>query len=419
MSQISSVRLDTHVTPNQGATVASAAIERGGPQIRAAAAEARQALLTLASQEARRAGRSTHSVERRRLRGGRRSRSRHVRRPARRQAVRHAVHRHGPAEALREYTHRRHEPSASRHPGKVSGTYTYVQHVRLPGMLHGRVVRPRGQGAYARRRTHRQRRRIVHREHSRRPRRPASAISSPSSSPTRVGRRARRAAAEGDVGHPGVARRDRWSLRSDALGEDDGFRDRGKGRCRRGPRPRSARGERDVPRAVSGDTRRSARTAPSPMSRRPAHGDVLDAEASTARATRWQECSASRRRTCACRYFEGAGTFGRSCYDDAAQAAAIVSKEVGAPVRVQFSRADEHGWDNFGPGASCRCESAASMPTARSWRTNTTAGSTSGRRPKRPSSWRSARRPRNRRTGRRGTEQSRRSGRCTTSRICA
>ena len=48
-------------------------------------------------------------------------------------------------------------------------------------------------------------------------------------------------------------------------------------------------------------------------------------------------------------YFEGAGTFGRSCYDDAAQAAAMVSKDVGAPVRVQFSRADEHGWDNFGP----------------------------------------------------------------------
>ena len=49
MSQVSSVRLDTHVTPNQGATVASASIDRGGPQIRAAAAEARQALLTLAS----------------------------------------------------------------------------------------------------------------------------------------------------------------------------------------------------------------------------------------------------------------------------------------------------------------------------------------------------------------------------------
>ncbi len=33
-------------------------------------------------------------------------------------------------------------------PDKVSGKYTYVQQVRVPGMLHGRMVRPRGQGAY-------------------------------------------------------------------------------------------------------------------------------------------------------------------------------------------------------------------------------------------------------------------------------
>ena len=31
----------------------------------------------------------------------------------------------------------------------MTGQYTYVQHVRLPGMLHARVVRPSGQGAYA------------------------------------------------------------------------------------------------------------------------------------------------------------------------------------------------------------------------------------------------------------------------------
>ena len=36
-----------------------------------------------------------------------------------------------------------------RHPGRSStGAYTYVHNVRVPGMLHGRVVRPRGQGAY-------------------------------------------------------------------------------------------------------------------------------------------------------------------------------------------------------------------------------------------------------------------------------
>src|SRR5262249_30054550 len=33
-------------------------------------------------------------------------------------------------------------------PAKVTGTYTYVHNIRLPGMLHARVVRPRGQGAY-------------------------------------------------------------------------------------------------------------------------------------------------------------------------------------------------------------------------------------------------------------------------------
>src|SRR6185312_15915538 len=33
-------------------------------------------------------------------------------------------------------------------PAKVMGTYTYVHGLRVPGMLHGRVVRPHGQGAY-------------------------------------------------------------------------------------------------------------------------------------------------------------------------------------------------------------------------------------------------------------------------------
>ena len=48
-------------------------------------------------------------------------------------------------------------------------------------------------------------------------------------------------------------------------------------------------------------------------------------------------------------YYEGSGTFGRSCYEDAAQAAAIMSQAVGRPVRVQYMRWDEHGWDNYGP----------------------------------------------------------------------
>jgi nicotinate dehydrogenase subunit B len=51
-------------------------------------------------------------------------------------------------------------------------------------------------------------------------------------------------------------------------------------------------------------------------------------------------------------YYEGSGTFGHSCYDDAAQAAAVMSQEAGTPVRVQFMRWDEHGWGNYGPAHS-------------------------------------------------------------------
>ena len=48
-------------------------------------------------------------------------------------------------------------------------------------------------------------------------------------------------------------------------------------------------------------------------------------------------------------YYEGSGTYGHSCYDDAAQAAAMLSQLAGQPVRLQFMRWDEHGWDNYGP----------------------------------------------------------------------
>ncbi len=51
MSQVSTVRLDTNVTPNQGGTYSSSSIARGSPAIRTAAAEARLALLGLASKK--------------------------------------------------------------------------------------------------------------------------------------------------------------------------------------------------------------------------------------------------------------------------------------------------------------------------------------------------------------------------------
>jgi nicotinate dehydrogenase subunit B len=50
-----------------------------------------------------------------------------------------------------------------------------------------------------------------------------------------------------------------------------------------------------------------------------------------------------------CIFVEGAGCYGRNGHEDAAADAALLSKAVGKPVRVQWSRADEHGWDPKGP----------------------------------------------------------------------
>jgi CO/xanthine dehydrogenase Mo-binding subunit len=48
-------------------------------------------------------------------------------------------------------------------------------------------------------------------------------------------------------------------------------------------------------------------------------------------------------------YVEGSGCYGMNGHEDAAADAAILSRAVARPVRVQWSREDEHGWDPKGP----------------------------------------------------------------------
>ena len=50
-----------------------------------------------------------------------------------------------------------------------------------------------------------------------------------------------------------------------------------------------------------------------------------------------------------CIYLEGAGCYGRNGSDDCSSEAALIAKEIGQPVRLQWMRADEHGWDPKGP----------------------------------------------------------------------
>jgi nicotinate dehydrogenase subunit B len=48
-------------------------------------------------------------------------------------------------------------------------------------------------------------------------------------------------------------------------------------------------------------------------------------------------------------YLEGSGCYGRNGHEDAAADAVLLAHAVGRPVRVQWMRADEHGWDPKGP----------------------------------------------------------------------
>jgi nicotinate dehydrogenase subunit B len=48
-------------------------------------------------------------------------------------------------------------------------------------------------------------------------------------------------------------------------------------------------------------------------------------------------------------HMEGAGCYGHNGFDDAAGEAALLSQAVGRPVRMQWMRADEHVWEPHGP----------------------------------------------------------------------
>ena len=148
MSQVRSVQLDTNVVPNQGATTSSSSIERGGPQIRAAAAEARRALLNLASTRLGMQigslvvnkgivwidGHPNQSVSYGALLGDK---------PFNVKFTGTA-----PQKAITRYKVVGTNVPRVDIPDKAAGKYTHMQHVRVAGMLHGRVVRPRGQRAY-------------------------------------------------------------------------------------------------------------------------------------------------------------------------------------------------------------------------------------------------------------------------------
>ncbi len=147
VERINVVMGDTQSCPNQGPTVGSMSLARGGPQVRQAAASARDTLLSMAATRLGapvdqlsvkdgvvRAG-SDQSVSYGELIGGRKF-GQTLRQSAQPKA----------AEQLRVVG----QPVPRVElPAKIFGRHSYVHDLRIPGMLHGRVVRAPAPGAKA------------------------------------------------------------------------------------------------------------------------------------------------------------------------------------------------------------------------------------------------------------------------------
>ena len=50
-------------------------------------------------------------------------------------------------------------------------------------------------------------------------------------------------------------------------------------------------------------------------------------------------------------WYEGSGSFGGGQTGEVTEEAVLISAKLGKPVRVQWMRWDQHGWDSYGPGA--------------------------------------------------------------------
>lgn len=359
MDQVRTVADETEVTPFQGGTYSSSAIANGRPQVQRAAAHARAELLKRAAQRLGAApddlvitrgvvsvrGDATRSVSYGELLGDR------------------------PFEVTMDGEALPKDPSQYRIVGqrqaradlaeKVMGTFAYVQHKRLPDMLHARIIRPRGQGAYGA-----PPQLLSH---------DASALSAiPDARVYRQGnflavladsewhavKAARLVDAQWDIPASLPDSNDLYPAMREAVMETRVVLEEGQA----GAGVHSA--------AFTSETPYQAHATMAPNC---AVADVKDGKARVWASS--QDIYALRRSLAdllgmeqldvTVQFAEGSGTYGHSLYDDVALGAALLSQKLGRPVRLQYSREDEHGWDTFGPAhigkVAIACDAAGKL----------------------------------------------------------
>ncbi len=342
IEKIKFVEGDTALTPDQGTTGGSASVARGGVQIRQAAATAREALIAMA---AARLGKPQGECETAdgevRPKNGGAGIAFGALIGNRQFALK--LDPNAPLKNPDAYTVVGKSLPRPDIPAKVTGQHLYVHNFRLEGMLHGRVVRPRAVGA-----------KLVSVDEG-------SIAQIPGARIVRIGdflgvvaedewdaisaSRALKASWDGPetlVGHEGVRQ---W-MRAGPFAGDEVLAKKGDAAAVLAAAKDRLSGEFYWPLQTHGSMGPSCAVA-----------DVGDGKALIWTASQGTH---SFRRAFAhfldlpleavrLIYLDGAGCYGMNGHDDAAADAAIMSRAVGRPVRVQWMREDEHGFDPKGP----------------------------------------------------------------------
>jgi len=346
MSQVRRMPLETGKSPNQGLTAASAGIARGGVRVRLAAADARQALLGLASThlgapvERLTVSRGVVSVAgdpAKKVTYGELLGDKHFNVPFTGRA---------PIKDYRKHTIVGTRVPRRDVPDKASGKYVYLQHVKVPGMLHGRVVRPRGQGSFL---------------HG------AKVMSVDASSIANIPgvRIVRRgdflgvvAPNEWDAVKAAEQLKVTWDMPAILPASQEALHDRMRA-ARTADRLVLDRGDCTAAFAKAVHVASGRYDAPyqlhGPFAPNCAIADVKRDSAlvyssrQTIYGTRQVVCGVTGLPLdkVVVRFFETSPSYGRGCQEDCAMAAAVMSQEVDAPVRLQLMRWDEHGWDHY------------------------------------------------------------------------
>jgi CO/xanthine dehydrogenase Mo-binding subunit len=342
VERITMIEGDTALTPDQGATAGSAGVARGGMQIRRAAATARQALLERAAQ---RLGRPAGELEvvdgaiRPKSGGPSVSYAELVGDQRMNLTVDQKAPLKNPANfrVIGKPVRRRDVPA------KVTGRHGFVHDFSLPGMLHGRAIRPPAIGATP----------LTVDE--------SSIASIQGARVVRVGN------------FVGVCAEREWDavraakqlkvVWSQGTGLPDHARLYAEVRGTPVVRDETLATRGDVAGAFAGGGRIITATYEWPIQSHASMGpSCAVADLRSDRATIWTGSQATHRfRSTFARilglppdkvrliYLDGSGCFGMNGHEDAAADAALLSRATGRPVRVQWSREDEHGWDPKGP----------------------------------------------------------------------